>query len=139
MPSRTVGRSATPAIIVFLRAGTNHRWRLSASAKRAALRSDHPRARSQLLRPVRLRAAGDAEQALRLLRWVDGPFLLHSSALYNMMLVPLVDLERGRIEEARGRAEAAAAHYRRFLERYDQAAERHRPLVAEVRGRVGAR
>jgi len=83
-----------------------------------------------------LAAAGDPEQALRLLRWVDGPFLLHSSALYSMMLVPLVDLERGRIEEARGRAEAAAVHYRRFLERYDQPAERQRPLVEEVRGRV---
>ena len=85
-----------------------------------------------------LAAAGDAEQALRLLRWVDGPFLLHSSTSYSAMLAPLVDLERGRIEEARGRADAAAGHYRRFLERYDRPSERHRALVEEISGRVGA-
>ena len=80
-----------------------------------------------------LASTGNAEQALQLLRWVDGPFSLQSSGLYSSMLAPLVDLERARIEKARGRAEPAAVYYRRFLQRYDQPSSRHRSLVQEAR------
>jgi hypothetical protein len=76
--------------------------------------------------------AGDAGQAVRLLTWVDGPYLLHSSAIYSGMLTGLVNLERGRIEERSGRAEPAVKHYQDFLRRYDQPSAPHRGLVAEA-------
>jgi TolB-like protein len=82
-----------------------------------------------------LASTGNAEQALRLLLWVDGPFALHPSGIYSSMLAPLVDLERARIEAARGRAEPASAYYRRFLKRYDLPSKRHLPLVEEARSR----
>jgi TolB-like protein len=44
-----------------------------------------------------LSAAGQSEEALRLLRWVDGPFLLHPSTVYGLMLRPTVERERKRI------------------------------------------
>jgi hypothetical protein len=46
-----------------------------------------------------LAASGDAESGLQLLTWVDGPYFIHPSTVYSVMLTPLVDLERGRIEE----------------------------------------
>ncbi len=51
-----------------------------------------------------LAAAGDAEQALRLLRWVEGSFLLHPSSSYSPAFSGVVDLERGRIKDRRGAA-----------------------------------
>jgi TolB-like protein len=50
-----------------------------------------------------LSASGRSEEALRLLRWVDGPFLLHPSAEYGLMFAALVHRERQRIEEERGK------------------------------------
>ena len=79
-----------------------------------------------------LAEAGDTGQALRLLTWVDGPYFLHSSTIYSVMLTGLVQLERGRIEERSGRAEAAVTHYRDFLRRYDRPVARHHHLVAEA-------
>jgi serine/threonine-protein kinase len=75
---------------------------------------------------------GEADEAIRLLAWVDGPYLLHSSTVYSIMLTGLVDLERARIEERSGRDEPARTHYREFLRRYDQPAAGHRRLVAEA-------
>jgi len=46
-----------------------------------------------------LLAAGRNEEALRLLRWVDGPFFLHPSTGYGLMFSELVRRERKRIEE----------------------------------------
>jgi tetratricopeptide (TPR) repeat protein len=82
-----------------------------------------------------LAASGDVEQALRLLRWVDGPFLLHPSTPFSLMLVGLVDLERGRIEEHLGHADLAAGYYRNFLGRYDRPMQRHLHLVEEAKNR----
>ena len=82
-----------------------------------------------------LAATGDAEQALRMLRWVNAPFMLHSGALYSSMLLPLVDLERGRIEHRGGRPEVAREHYREFLRRYDRPVRGHLPLAEEARKR----
>jgi hypothetical protein len=80
-----------------------------------------------------LAASGDADQALRLLTWVDGPYFIHPSTVYSVMLTPLVDLERGRIEEQRGRAGSARNYYREFLRRYDRPVTGHRGLVEEAK------
>jgi TolB-like protein len=86
-----------------------------------------------------LASAGDAEQALRLLRWVDGPFLLHPSTVYGLMFAGLADLERGRAEGRLGHAELAGSYYQRFLRRYDRPVQRHLPLVEEARARLRER
>ena len=80
-----------------------------------------------------LAASGDADQALRLLTFVDGPYSIHPSTVYSVMLTGLVDLERGRIEEQRGRAGSARNYYREFLRRYDRPVIAHRRLVEEAR------
>ena len=80
--------------------------------------------------------SGDAEQALRLLQWVDGPFFIHASTMYGIMLEGLADLERGRIEERLGHAELAVGYYRRFVARYDRPGSRHVALVEEARSRI---
>jgi TolB-like protein len=85
-----------------------------------------------------LSAAGDAEQALRLLRWSEGVFLLHPSTAYSPAFAGLVDLERGRIEDRLGRAEPARASYTRFLQLYDRPMARQRSMVEEVKKRVTA-
>ncbi|HEX5634809.1 MAG TPA: hypothetical protein VFX50_16310, partial [Gemmatimonadales bacterium] len=80
--------------------------------------------------------AGGAEEAARLLTWVDGVYFLHPSTPYGAMLRGLAGLERGRIEERRSRADAAAAHYRTFLQQYDQPMPSHRAMVDEARERL---
>jgi hypothetical protein len=80
-----------------------------------------------------LAASGDSQGALRLLTWVDGPYFLHSSTVYSLMLRPLVDLERGRIEEQSGRAGSALNYYREFLRRYDRPTTGHRELLEEAK------
>jgi serine/threonine-protein kinase len=85
------------------------------------------------LAAARWLASGDPEQALRLLTWVDGPYLLHPGTVYSVMLTGLVDLERGRIEERRGHAGPARNYYREFLRRYDRPVIGHRQLVEEAK------
>ncbi len=85
-----------------------------------------------------LASTGDAEQALRLLRWVDAAFLPHPSTAYTLMFAGLADLERGRIEEQLGHAELARGYYQRFLRRYDRPVRQHLPLVEEARTRLSA-
>jgi hypothetical protein len=80
-----------------------------------------------------LAASGDADQALRLLTWVDGPYFLHPSTVYSLVLTGLVDLERGRIEEQRERAGSARNYYHEFLRRYDRPVIGHRRLVEEAK------
>jgi len=84
-----------------------------------------------------LAASGDSERALRLLTWLDGPYFIHPSTVYSLMLTPLVDLERGRIEEKQGRRGPALNHYREFLRRYDRPVIGHRGLVEEAKTAVG--
>jgi hypothetical protein len=67
---------------------------------------------------------------------VDGPFFLHPSTNYGIMLQGLADLERGRIEERLGHAELAVNYYRKFLSRYDRPAPKHRALLEEARDRI---
>jgi hypothetical protein len=80
-----------------------------------------------------LLAAGDTAQAVRLLNWVDtdqiGGFTWGA-------LKGLVELQRGRIEDAQGHTNQALAHYRQFLVRYDAPMPSQRPLVAEAREAV---
>ena len=45
-----------------------------------------------------LNASGDPGQALRLLTFVDGPFLLHPSTPYSVSLMRVVQTERSRIK-----------------------------------------
>jgi hypothetical protein len=84
-----------------------------------------------------LAASGDADQALRLLRWVDGAFFIHPSTVYSLMLSGLVDLERGRIEHRAGNTDAAAESYREFLLRCDRPVPRLKGLADEARARAG--
>jgi hypothetical protein len=83
-----------------------------------------------------LAATRDADQAARLLTWVDGPFLLHPSTRYSISLTGLVDLQRGRIEERRGNAELAGTYYREFVRRYDRAVPAQRHLVEEAKAGI---
>jgi hypothetical protein len=80
-----------------------------------------------------LAASGDADRALQLLTWVDGPYFIHPSTVYSLMLTGLVDLERGRIEEQKGRVGSARNYYREFLRRYDRPVIGHRRLVEEAK------
>jgi serine/threonine protein kinase len=103
--------------------------------------ADHPLAvpLDRLAAARWLAASGDAEQALRLLRWADAAFFVHPSTIYSLMLAPLAELERGRIEDRLGHADLAAGHFREFLRRYDRPVPRHAALVNEARIRVGDR
>jgi serine/threonine-protein kinase len=83
-----------------------------------------------------LASTGDADQALRLLRWVDGAYFLHESTIWGLMFAGLADLERGRIEERLGHAELARSYYQRFLRRYDRPVRQHLPLVEEAKTRM---
>jgi hypothetical protein len=83
-----------------------------------------------------LAGSGDGDQALRLLTVVDGPYLLHPSTPYSIMLTGLVDLERGRIEERSGRNDLALNYYREFLRIYDRPVIAHRPLIEEAKAAV---
>jgi hypothetical protein len=80
-----------------------------------------------------LLAAGDTGQASRLLTWVDTDQI---SGFTWGALKGLVELERGRIEDAEGHTDQALAHYRQFLVRYDAPMPSQRPLVAEARDAV---
>lgn len=80
-----------------------------------------------------LAASGDSQRALQLLTWVDGPYSIHPSTVYSLMLKPLVDLERGRIEELSGRVGSARNYYREFLRCYDRPMTGHRELVEEAK------
>ena len=76
---------------------------------------------------------GDGAQAARLLAWAEGPYLLHPTTVYSIMLAGLADLERGRIAQRSGQTELAARYYREFLRRYDHPVAAHRQLVAEAK------
>ena len=76
--------------------------------------------------------AGDPAQAERLLTWVDGPYSLHPTTPYSVMLAGLVDLQRARIEQRTGRMERAMRHYGDFVRRYDRPVGLHQRLVAEA-------
>jgi hypothetical protein len=82
-----------------------------------------------------LLASGDTTQAARLLTWIDGDFAVALDATGPIRA--LVELERGRIDEARGRVQLARAHYRQFLIRYDMPVPAHRHLVEEARAAIG--
>jgi hypothetical protein len=86
-----------------------------------------------------LASTGDAEQAVRLLRWVEGAFFLHPSTIYGLMFAGLADLERARTEERLGHAELARSYYQSFLRRYDRPVPRHLLLVEEAKTRLGRR
>ena len=83
-----------------------------------------------------LAASGKADQAFRLLSFVDGPYFIHPGTVYSQMLAGLVDLERGQIEEQRGRSASARKYYREFLRRYDRPVTGHRRLVDEAKAAV---
>ena len=84
-----------------------------------------------------LAAAGQLDEAARLLVWIDGPYFLHPSTVYSIMLTGPVDLERGRIEGRLGHAEPARKYFREFLRRYDLPMPGQRHLVDEARAALG--
>ncbi|MEO6057623.1 MAG: hypothetical protein ABIQ49_12355, partial [Gemmatimonadales bacterium] len=76
-------------------------------------------------------ASGDSANALRLLTWIEadgGP-----GGTGKMLLKGLAELQRARIEDARGQSAPAQEHYRQFLLRYDAPMPAHRHLVEEAR------
>jgi len=98
---------------------------------------DHPfvPAVDRLLAARWLSAAGDLTQAARLLKWNEAiwPRPYCGADPIERAVSPLASLEQGRVEEARGRDEAARAHYEEFLAQYDMPVAAHRHLVDEAR------
>jgi hypothetical protein len=97
----------------------------------------YPHNFSRILMPVSrlaasqwLLASGDTATAARLLTWVEadggpggsGKFLLNG----------LAELQRARLEDARGHPALAQVHYRQFLTRYDMPMPTNRHLVKEA-------
>jgi hypothetical protein len=83
-------------------------------------------------------ASGREEDALRLLRWADGPFLLHPTTTYTMAFAPLADFERGRIETRLHHPELARAAYARYLSRQDLPPATHKAMIAEARAALAS-
>jgi serine/threonine protein kinase len=69
---------------------------------------------------------GDTTQAARLLTWIDADI---GGMGFTSVVAGLADLERARIEEARGHPDLAREHYEEFLLRYDMPVPAHRHLV----------
>ena len=111
-------------------------WQEAATGARAFVRHPYTIPVDRLAAARWLAESGDGEQALRLLAVVDGPYLLHPSTPYSIMLTPLADLERARIEERQGRTELARNYYEEFLRIYDRPVAAHRSLVEEANGAV---
>lgn len=82
--------------------------------------------------------AGERDRASRLLAWHQAIRwgATNPEEWVNRTLEPLALLERGRIEEARGRPQRAAAHHRAFLERFDRPVPALRPLRREAEARL---
>lgn len=82
--------------------------------------------------------AGERDRASRLLSWHEAIRwgATNPEEWVNRTLEPLALLERGRIEEARGLPQRAAAHYRAFLERLDRPVPALRPLRREAEARL---
>jgi hypothetical protein len=75
-------------------------------------------------------ASGDTATSARLLTWVEadgGP-----GGWGTFLLEGLAELQRARIEDARGHPASAQAHYRQFLTRYDMPMPVNRHLVEEA-------
>ena len=124
---------------VYLARDTRHDRQVAVKAPLAAPDYDgHPLALAldRLAAARWLLASGNPEEAVRLLRWVDGAFFLSPTTTYSLMFTGLADLERGRVEEKLGHAALAARYYRRFLRRYDRPMQRHAPLVKEAKERI---
>jgi len=85
-----------------------------------------------------LLSAGDTSGAARVLTWHEAVLVapVEQTNLANGLLASPAYLERARIEEARGRRDAAAAYYRQFLRRYDMPVAAHRHLVSQARAAV---
>ncbi|MDQ3138760.1 MAG: hypothetical protein M3Q93_14370, partial [Gemmatimonadota bacterium] len=98
----------------------------------------YPHNYSRILTPIArlaasewLLASGDTATSTRLLTWVEadgGP-----GGWGKFLLKGLVELQRARIEDARGHPALARAHYRQFLRRYDMPMPTNRHLVDEAR------
>jgi hypothetical protein len=98
----------------------------------------YPNNFSRILMPVSrlaasewLLASGDTAGSARLLTWVEADGGPGGSGKF--MLKGLVELQRARIEDARGHPTLARDHYRQFLTRYDLPMAAHRHLVEEAR------
>ncbi len=77
-----------------------------------------------------LLASGDTATAARLLTWVEADAGRGGSG--TLLLGGLAQLQRARIEDARGHPALARAYYRQFLARYDMPMPAHRHLVEEA-------
>ena len=75
---------------------------------------------------------GDPEQASRLLRWQDTPWLGRPWTVGDALSGPTY-LLRAHIEEARRRPRAAREYYEQFLRRYDRPMPSQAHLVEEAR------
>jgi hypothetical protein len=78
-----------------------------------------------------LAAAGDLDQAARLLTWVDALIEpIYEGAPLSLTLTYLL---RAEIENARGRVDPAKQYYARFLEVYDTPGPRQSKLIAHAK------
>jgi hypothetical protein len=72
-----------------------------------------------------LRETGDLDQASRLLRWQDAPWVGRAWTVGDALSGPTF-LLRAQIEEARARPRPAQEYYEQFLRRYD------RPMLSQT-------
>jgi hypothetical protein len=98
---------------------------------------DYPNNFSRILMPVSrlaasqwLLASGDTAGSARLLTWVEADY--GPGGAGKFILKGLAELQRARIEDARGHPALAQAHYRQFLTRYEMPMPAHRHLVEEA-------
>jgi tRNA A-37 threonylcarbamoyl transferase component Bud32/tetratricopeptide (TPR) repeat protein/TolB-like protein len=79
-----------------------------------------------------LREAGELEQASRLLRWQDAPWIGRPWTVGDALGGPTY-LARAQIEESRGNQRLAREYYQQFLRRYDRPMPSQAHLVQEAK------
>jgi hypothetical protein len=133
-------RALDPALAAFdrfLGGDTREAGKALAALEWRQADENYPNNFSRILMPVSrlaasqwLLASGDTVNSARLLTWVEADYW--QGAAGKVMLKGLVELQRARIEDARGHPALAQAHYRQFLTRYDMPMPAHRHLVEEA-------
>jgi TolB-like protein len=121
----------------FLAGDTREAGKALAALEWRQAEEDYPNNFSRILMPVSrlaasqwLLASGDTSGSARLLTWVEADY--GPGGAGKFMLKGLAELQRGRIEDARGHPALARAHYGQFLTRYDMPMPAHRHLVKEA-------
>ncbi len=79
-----------------------------------------------------LMQAGNTREAERLLLWHEAVSTNGEAWAFDRTFEAVARLQRGRVAEAEGRLDDAAAFYSQFLQMYDMPTERHQHLREEA-------